>query len=74
MINSDFFFFFRGGLTYREASFICESVAETKCLVGIDLVELNPSVGTKEDVIQTAQVTMSLLRSCLGHQLLNVQL
>jgi len=63
-----------GGLSYREGCFICETVSETGCLVGLDLVELNPDIGTKEDVQQTAEVTISLLRCALGHELLAVQL
>jgi len=63
-----------GGLTYREACYVCEATSESGRLVGIDLVELNPDIGTKEDVHQSAEVTLSLLRSCLGHELLNIQL
>jgi len=63
-----------GGLTYREACYVCEATSETGRLVGIDLVELNPDIGTAEDVNQSAEVTLSLLRSCLGHELLNIQL
>mmetsp|Transcript_6754 Transcript_6754/g.16527 ORF Transcript_6754/g.16527 Transcript_6754/m.16527 type:complete len:561 (+) Transcript_6754:376-2058(+) len=32
----------RGGLTYREAHFICEELALTRRLVSMDLVEINP--------------------------------
>ena len=32
----------RGGLTYREAHYICEELALTDRLVGLDLVEVNP--------------------------------
>jgi len=39
-----------GGLTYREARYICEAVSETKRMVALDLAELNPSIGTKNDV------------------------
>lgn len=34
----------RGGLSYREAHFICEELASTNRLVGCDLVEVNPLV------------------------------
>lgn len=34
----------RGGLTYREVHYICEEVAMTKRLVGMDLVEINPGI------------------------------
>ena len=28
----------RGGLTFREAHYICEAIAETGCLVGLDIM------------------------------------
>jgi arginase len=34
-----------GGLSYREAHFVCEAVAATSRLVSMDLVELNPTIG-----------------------------
>ena len=60
----------RGGLSFREACFVGEAVAETGLLVGIDLVELNPDIGTPEDVQQSAEVTISVAKSCLGEELL----
>lgn len=34
----------RGGLTYREIHYVCEEMAETGRLVGMDLVEINPGL------------------------------
>ena len=34
----------RGGLTYREIHYICEELAESGRLVGMDLVEVNPGL------------------------------
>merc|ERR1719498_945603 len=34
----------RGGLSYRESHFICEEMAATGRLVGLDLVEVNPLI------------------------------
>eukprot|EP00922_Rhytidocystis_sp_ex-Travisia-forbesii_P036708 GHVS01054592.1.p1 GENE.GHVS01054592.1~~GHVS01054592.1.p1 ORF type:complete len:557 (+),score=121.69 GHVS01054592.1:362-2032(+) len=34
----------RGGLTYREVHYICETLAESRRLVGMDLVEINPGL------------------------------
>merc|ERR1719240_1358192 len=34
----------RGGLSYREAHYICERLAETHRLGSMDLVEINPSI------------------------------
>jgi arginase family enzyme len=33
----------RGGLTYREIHYICEELASTGRLVGMDLVEVSPA-------------------------------
>lgn len=41
----------RGGLTYREAHFVAEAIAETNQLVSLDLVEVNPVLeGSENDV------------------------
>ena len=34
----------RGGLTYREIHYVCEELALTDRLVGMDLVEVNPAL------------------------------
>jgi len=59
----------KGGLTYREARHICESVAETGRLVGIDLVEVNPAIGSEKDVHETASVAVDIAKSALGQKL-----
>lgn len=61
----------RGGLTLREGDFICECVHETGCLVGMDLVEVNPileagSPGAQE----TLRAGCSLVRCAFGESLL----
>jgi len=63
-----------GGLTYREACFVCERLSSTNRLVSMDVTEFNPSIGTPEHVSQTCDVSLSLLRCALGHNILNVQL
>lgn len=61
----------RGGLTWREGSYICEALAETGNLVGMDLVELNPSLGEHPLAAQdTAAVAVSLIKSALGDVIL----
>lgn len=62
----------RGGLTLREGDFICESVHETGSLVAVDLVEVNPSLGTEKDVgaNETLRTGSSLVRCALGESLL----
>ncbi|KAJ2688050.1 Arginase, catabolizes arginine to ornithine and urea [Coemansia sp. RSA 1285] len=60
----------RGGLTFREGHYICEAVAETGCLVALDLVEVNPSLGDPDSLRQTVAVGCSLVRCSLGETLL----
>jgi len=59
-----------GGLSYREARFICESVYDTGLLVGMDVTEVNPSLGTPKDAETTARVAVDLIRFGLGFKLL----
>ncbi len=54
-----------GGLTYREALLACELLAETKKLVGLDVVEVNPILDTKN---QTAELAVTLILSALGRR------
>ncbi|PPQ98831.1 hypothetical protein CVT24_003385 [Panaeolus cyanescens] len=60
----------RGGLTFREGHYICEAICETGLLVGLDLMEVNPSLADETSVQQTVAVGCSLLRSALGETLL----
>ncbi|KAH9483948.1 Arginase [Psilocybe cubensis] len=60
----------RGGLTFREGHYICEAIYETGLLVGLDLMEVNPSLADQASVEQTVAVGCSLLRSALGETLL----
>ncbi|KAI8457673.1 arginase [Phakopsora pachyrhizi] len=61
----------RGGLTFREGHYICESIYETGCLVALDLMEVNPSLKTHEsDALKTLSVGQSLVRAALGETLL----
>jgi len=60
-----------GGLSYREARYICETLHDTGLLVGMDVAEVNPSLGaTPKDVAITSQVAVDLVRFALGHKLL----
>lgn len=58
----------RGGLTWREACYLCEAVAETGRLVGLDLVECNPLLS--DDPQSTIDLGLSLVKSALGDSLL----
>ena len=57
-----------GGLTYREAHLACEVVAETRKLVGMDLVEVNPILDVQN---QTAFLGVEFIRSALGSRIWN---
>jgi arginase len=53
----------QGGLSYREAHLICEMVAESGKLVGMDFVEVNPIL---DDRNKTAALAVELILSALG--------
>jgi arginase len=54
------------GLTQREAHLICEMVAETGRLLGMDMVEVNPILDTQN---QTAHLAMDLILTALGKRI-----
>ncbi len=66
----------RGGLNYREAHYIAEVTAETGCLVGMDLVEINPRLGyvdlahrgdSEQNI--TVEIGLELIASALGKRI-----
>ena len=57
-----------GGLTYREAHLICELVAETGKLVGMDAVEVNSILDVHN---QTALLAVEFVLSALGKRVWN---
>ena len=57
-----------GGLTYREAHLICELVAETGKLVGMDVVEVNSILDVQN---QTALLAVEFILSALGKRIWN---
>ncbi|KAF2650943.1 Ureohydrolase [Lophiostoma macrostomum CBS 122681] len=59
----------RGGLTLREGDFIAECVAETGCLIALDLVEVNPSLD-EHGASDTVRSGCSIVRCALGDTLL----
>jgi arginase len=72
----------RGGLTYRESHYICEELATTNRLVGMDLVEVNPLVDLRPERMHgddpdmaptttTVSLAMELCLSGLGKNILN---
>lgn len=55
-----------GGLSLREGIYIVETLSETKRIQGIDLVEVNPSLGTQQDVQTTVSAAMEILKTVCG--------
>jgi arginase len=56
-----------GGLTYREAHLICEACARNGRLLGLDMVELNPTFDERN---MTAELAVELILSALGKTIL----
>jgi arginase len=54
------------GLTQREAHLICEMVAESGRLLGMDMVEVNPILDIQN---QTAHLAMDLILTALGKRI-----
>jgi arginase len=58
------------GLTQREAHLACEMIAETKKLIGMDLVEVNPILDGQN---KTAVLAVEFALSALGRRIWNGQ-
>jgi arginase len=56
-----------GGLTVRESHLICETAARTRRLVGMEMVELNPTLDVRN---QTGELAVWLILSALGKTIL----
>lgn len=56
-----------GGLTYREAHFALEIIAETERLTSMEMVEVNPAL---DDGNKTAELAVELIASALGSRIL----
>jgi arginase len=57
----------KGGFDYREAHMIMEVVADSRRLVALDLVEVNPTLDIRN---QTAELATELALSALGKRIL----
>lgn len=61
----------RGGLTLREGLFIVEEIANSGNLAGLDIVEVNPSLATKDiHIVDTVNTGLSIARCALGETIL----
>uniref|UniRef100_A0A5F4WCM4 Arginase-1 n=1 Tax=Callithrix jacchus TaxID=9483 RepID=A0A5F4WCM4_CALJA len=56
-----------GGLSYREGLYITEEIYKTGLLSGLDIMEVNPSLGkTPEEVIRTVNTAVAITLACFG--------
>ena len=51
----------RGGLSYRESHYICESLSQTGRLVGMDMVEVNPELDAQHILVTTPNGTVKAI-------------
>lgn len=56
-----------GGLTFREAHLACEVVAQSRKLVSMDMVELNPILDTSNE---TGRLAVELILSAFGKKII----
>ncbi len=60
-----------GGLSYREAYYLCETLAETGLLASMDMVEVNPSIlSHPSEADRTVQMGVGLIAAALGNRIL----
>ena len=57
----------RGGVTYREAHLAMEMIADSKAMVSLEVVEINPVI---DEHNKTAQLGVELVLSGLGKKIL----
>ena len=60
----------RGGLTFREGNFICESLYASGKLTSMELVEVNPSLHGGVDPKATIEMATTLIGSTMGQSIL----
>jgi len=57
----------RGGLTLREGIYIMESIHKTGRLGAMDLVEVNPTIGSEKDVQTTVEAAIHIILAAFGY-------
>ena len=60
----------RGGLTFREAHYVCESVAASGLLASAEIVELNPTLSTASGADDTVELGLQILTSLMGKSII----
>lgn len=58
----------RGGLTLREGVHIMEKIHDTGRLGAMDLVEVNPSLGTEQEVKKTVDAAIHVILAAFGYK------
>lgn len=56
----------RGGLSLREGICILEEIYDTGRLAAVDLVEVNPAIGSEDDVAKTVDAAIEILKAACG--------
>ncbi len=56
----------RGGLSLREGICILEEIYDTGRLAAVDLVEVNPAIGSEDDVAKTVDAAIQILKAACG--------
>ena len=56
----------RGGLSLREGMAVCDMISSTGRLTAVDLVEVNPRLGDRDEVQRTVESASLLIYSVLG--------
>lgn len=57
----------RGGMTLREGIQLMEMIHQTSRLGALDVVEVNPSLGSEADVKRTVEAAIHVIAAALGH-------
>ncbi|XP_046749030.1 arginase-2, mitochondrial isoform X2 [Diprion similis] len=57
----------RGGLTLREGIHLMEEIYNTGRLNAVDLVEVNPHIGTERDVTKTVEAAIQIIQAAFGY-------
>lgn len=60
----------RGGLTFREGNYVCESLYATGRLRSMDLVEVNPTLADYESAQKTVSMGKKLCSAAMGNSIL----
>ena len=60
----------RGGLTFREAHYVCEAVAATGHLASMEIVELNPTLSNEQGADDTVELGMQIITSLMGKSII----